>query len=68
MKMSKTALGEKDNTICRNCYLRDKLGVCLLKGEEVAFDDTCKKWLAKDTYKGCLIDFKKGDDNENNKD
>jgi len=36
--------------------------------EEVTFDDTCKKWLALDTCKGCLIDFKKGDDNENNKD
>ena len=34
--MAKTALDEKDNT-CGNCYLySDKLGVCLLKGEEVA--------------------------------
>jgi len=61
--MSKTALDEKDNT-CGNCYLHsDKLGVCLLKGEEVTFDDTCGKWLAKDTCKGCLIDFKNEDKN-----
>ena len=55
--MSKTALDEKDNT-CGNCYLHsDKLEVCLLTGEEVAFDDTCKKWLALDTCKGCLIEY-----------
>ena len=59
----------KKDRVCGNCYLHsDKLGVCLLSGEEMAFDDTCNKWLALDTCKGCLIDFKKGDDNENNKD
>jgi len=55
--MTKTALDEKDNT-CGNCYLHsDKLGVCLLTGEEVTFDDTCNKWLALDTCKGCLIEY-----------
>jgi len=51
----------KKDRVCGNCYLHsDKLEVCLLTGEEVAFDVTCGKWLALDTYKGCLIDFKKG--------
>ena len=62
--MANAALDEKDNQSCGNCYLySDKLGVCLLKGEEVAFDDTCKKWLTLDTCKGCLIDFKNEDKN-----
>jgi hypothetical protein len=56
-----TALDEKDN-ICGLCYLYSKqLGVCLLTGDEVLYADTCAKWLAKDTCKGCLIDFTKGD-------
>ena len=56
--MANTALDEKDNT-CGNCYLHsDKLEICLLTGEEVASDDTCNKWLAEDTCKGCLIDYK----------
>jgi len=59
--MSKTALDEKDNQSCGNCYLHSLiLLLCLLTGNSVKDSDTCKKWLAMNTYKGCLIDFKKG--------
>jgi len=58
--MAKTALDEKDNQSCGNCYLySDKLGVCLLSGEEVLYGDTCAKWLTLDVCPECMIDFKK---------
>jgi Pyruvate/2-oxoacid:ferredoxin oxidoreductase delta subunit len=62
--MANTALDEK-KIICGNCYLySNKLGLCLLTGEEVAFYNVCEKWLAEDTCKGCLIDFEKGETDE----
>jgi len=57
--MVKTAIDEKDNQSCGNCYLHsDILPICILTGEDVSDGDTCEKWLAEDTCKGCLIDFK----------
>lgn len=41
-----TTLEKEDNHICGNCYLYShSLGVCLLTGDEVAFDHTCNKWF-----------------------
>jgi len=61
--MANTALDEKDNT-CGNCYLHSLiLLLCLLTGNSVKDSDTCGKWLAMDTCKGCLIDFKNEDKN-----
>lgn len=60
-----TALDEIDN-ICGLCYLYSKkLGKCLLKSEEVLYGDTCKKWLAWDTCKSCVVDYEgEGSKNE----